>query len=80
MRRLTRHLYFWVLLAILAGGTLGYIDPKTAVKLKPLVLYHVPLVLPHVTVVVVGGTDNVYLPALDDSAVSAESPFTPRAV
>src|SRR6266542_5705714 len=36
MRRLTSHLYFWVLLAILAGGTYGYIDPATAVKLKPL--------------------------------------------
>src|SRR5512146_1083391 len=36
MRRLTHHLYFWVLLAIVAGGTYGYIDPPTAVKLKPL--------------------------------------------
>src|SRR5438034_7392320 len=36
MRRLTGHLYFWVLLAILAGGTLGYADPATAVRLKPL--------------------------------------------
>jgi len=36
MKRLTGHLYFWVLLAILAGGTLGYVDPATAVKLKPL--------------------------------------------
>lgn len=36
MRRLTRHLYFWVLLAILAGGSLGYVEPATAVKLKPL--------------------------------------------
>jgi aerobic C4-dicarboxylate transport protein len=36
MRRLAGHLYFWVLLAILAGGTLGYVDPATAVKLKPL--------------------------------------------
>src|SRR5512138_755867 len=36
MRRLTHHLYFWVLLAIVAGGTYGYIDPATAVKLKPL--------------------------------------------
>src|SRR6188472_3853047 len=36
MRRLTHHLYFWVLLAILAGGTLGYLDPKTGVALKPL--------------------------------------------
>jgi len=36
MKRLTGHLYFWVLLAILAGGTLGYADPATAVRLKPL--------------------------------------------
>src|SRR5687767_164367 len=36
MRGLHRHLYFWVLLAILAGGTLGYADPATAVQLKPL--------------------------------------------
>ena len=36
MKRLTGHLYFWVLLAILAGGVLGYADPATAVRLKPL--------------------------------------------
>jgi aerobic C4-dicarboxylate transport protein len=36
MTRLAGHLYFWVLLAILAGGLLGYIDPSTAVRLKPL--------------------------------------------
>src|SRR6201991_3513481 len=36
MRNLTRHLYFWVLLAIIAGGTIGYVSPATAVKLKPL--------------------------------------------
>jgi aerobic C4-dicarboxylate transport protein len=36
MRRLTGHLYFWVLLAILAGGVLGAVDPATAVRLKPL--------------------------------------------
>src|ERR1051325_8549498 len=36
MRRLTHHLYFWVLLAIIAGGVFGYIDPARAVKLKPL--------------------------------------------
>jgi aerobic C4-dicarboxylate transport protein len=36
MKRLTSHLYFWVLLAIIAGGTLGYFEPKTAVMLKPL--------------------------------------------
>jgi len=36
MRQLTRHLYFWVVLAILAGGTFGYVNPAAAVKLKPL--------------------------------------------
>ena len=36
MKRLTGHLYFWVLLAILAGGLLGYADPSTGVRLKPL--------------------------------------------
>jgi aerobic C4-dicarboxylate transport protein len=36
MRRLTHHLYFWVLLGILAGGLFGYFKPDTAVKLKPL--------------------------------------------
>lgn len=36
MRNLTRHLYFWVLLAILIGGTIGYVSPATGVKLKPL--------------------------------------------
>jgi aerobic C4-dicarboxylate transport protein len=36
MRQLTSHLYFWVLLAIIAGGTLGYVDPETGVALKPL--------------------------------------------
>ncbi len=36
MKRMAGHLYFWVLLAILAGGTLGYVDPATAVRLKPL--------------------------------------------
>ena len=36
MRRLTGHLYFWVLLAILAGGTLGYLRPEAGVALKPL--------------------------------------------
>jgi aerobic C4-dicarboxylate transport protein len=34
--RLTRHLYFWVLLAIVAGATFGYVNPPAAVKLKPL--------------------------------------------
>ena len=36
MRQLTRHLYFWVLLGILAGGTIGYVSPETGVRLKPL--------------------------------------------
>ena len=34
--KLTRHLYFWVLLAIIAGATFGYVNPPAAVKLKPL--------------------------------------------
>ena len=36
MKQLTRHLYFWVILAILAGGAFGYFNPPAAVKLKPL--------------------------------------------
>ena len=36
MKRLTGHLYFWVLVAILAGGTLGYFEPQLGVNLKPL--------------------------------------------
>lgn len=36
MTRLASHLYFWVLLAILAGGTLGYAQPEMGVALKPL--------------------------------------------
>ena len=36
MKNLTRHLYFWVLLAIIAGGTLGAVAPATAVQLRPL--------------------------------------------
>ena len=36
MKKLTGHLYFWVILAILAGGLLGYLAPATAVSLKPL--------------------------------------------
>ena len=36
MKRFTGHLYFWVLLGILAGGLLGYFDPKTGAALKPL--------------------------------------------
>ena len=36
MKRLTRHLYFWVLLAIVAGGLLGWADPELGEQLKPL--------------------------------------------
>jgi aerobic C4-dicarboxylate transport protein len=36
MKRLTSHLYFWVLLGIVVGGTIGYVDPQTGVGLKPL--------------------------------------------
>ena len=36
MKQLTSHLYFWVLLGIVAGGTLGYSSPETGVALKPL--------------------------------------------
>ena len=36
MRRLTHHLYFWVLLAIIAGALFGYFSPARAVQLKPL--------------------------------------------
>jgi len=35
MKRLTSHLYFWVLLAIVVGGTLGYLNPPMGVALKP---------------------------------------------
>src|ERR1700757_5476146 len=36
MKRLTGHLYFWVLLAIVGGGVFGFVKPAAAVKLKPL--------------------------------------------
>jgi aerobic C4-dicarboxylate transport protein len=36
MKRFTSHLYFWVLLAIIAGGLFGYFSPARAVALKPL--------------------------------------------
>jgi aerobic C4-dicarboxylate transport protein len=36
MTQLARHLYFWVLLAIVTGGTIGYVSPETGVALKPL--------------------------------------------
>src|SRR5919106_1353870 len=33
---ITSRLYFWVLIAIVAGGIFGYVDPDRAVQLKPL--------------------------------------------
>src|SRR5437763_16878697 len=36
MKRITSHLYFWVLLAIISGGVFGHLNPAQAVKLKPL--------------------------------------------
>jgi aerobic C4-dicarboxylate transport protein len=36
MKRMTRYLYFWVLLAIVAGGLFGFINPDAAVQLKPI--------------------------------------------
>jgi aerobic C4-dicarboxylate transport protein len=36
VRSLAGHLYFWVLLAIVAGGLLGYVAPETGAALKPL--------------------------------------------
>ncbi|HEY8117600.1 MAG TPA: dicarboxylate/amino acid:cation symporter [Methylophilaceae bacterium] len=36
MKKLSGELYFWVILAILAGGVFGYLMPEAAVKLKPL--------------------------------------------
>lgn len=36
MKRLTSQLYFWVLLAILGGGLIGYLYPSTGQSLKPL--------------------------------------------
>ena len=33
---ITSHLYFWVLVAILAGVLIGHFNPAFAVKLKPL--------------------------------------------
>ena len=36
IRYLPRHLYVWVLAAILLGGAIGYCAPHTAVALKPL--------------------------------------------
>src|SRR5437870_683491 len=36
MKKYSQHLYLWVLVAIVAGGILGYLSPARAVKLKPL--------------------------------------------
>jgi aerobic C4-dicarboxylate transport protein len=36
VKRLIGHLYVWVLLAIVGGGVLGFVNPAAAVKLKPL--------------------------------------------
>jgi aerobic C4-dicarboxylate transport protein len=36
MNRLTSHLYCWVLVAILTGGTIGYFRPDVGVALRPL--------------------------------------------
>lgn len=36
MKRLTSHLYFWVVLAIVVGGCIGIVDPQLGIKLKPL--------------------------------------------
>ena len=36
MKRFIGHLYFWVLVAIVGGGVLGFVNPAAAVKLKPL--------------------------------------------
>ena len=36
MKRFTSQLYFWVLLAILGGGLIGYLSPSTGTSLKPL--------------------------------------------
>ncbi len=36
MKQLARQLYFWVIVAIFAGATLGHFQPEFAVKLKPL--------------------------------------------
>jgi aerobic C4-dicarboxylate transport protein len=40
----THSLYFWVLLAILAGGTFGYFAPEQAVALNPIALGFIALV------------------------------------
>lgn len=44
MKKFYHHLYFWVLLAILAGGLFGYLDSQDAVELKPLGVGFIALV------------------------------------
>ena len=36
IKKLTRHLYFWVLCAVILGVVTGAAEPDLAVKLKPL--------------------------------------------
>lgn len=36
MKKLTGHLYFWVLIGIIVGGLIGFFDPKLGASLKPL--------------------------------------------
>src|SRR5262245_11982590 len=36
MKHLINQLYFWVLVAIIAGGLIGFFSPSTGVALKPL--------------------------------------------
>jgi aerobic C4-dicarboxylate transport protein len=36
MKKLTGHLYFWVLIGIIVGGLIGFFDPKLGTSLKPL--------------------------------------------
>ena len=36
MKNITRHLYFWVLLAIVFGALYGYVFPERGVAMKPL--------------------------------------------
>jgi len=36
MKKITGHLYFWVLIGIIVGGLIGFFDPKLGASLKPL--------------------------------------------
>ena len=36
MKKIAKHLYFWVLCAIFCGALLGFLNPEVAVSLKPL--------------------------------------------